>query len=186
MALWLFSFPLCFSLAILLSDLRNSVCIVPIDWGNKESGLEDCLSKYIRIGVFIASCHDGICAHFQLQHFLSTLEAKRPWFFIQGTSVMNGNICPALTWMGQGWKIFRSKEYNLSYFRARLMLSQTGILYHAVKLIWFPPVLECEFGTCTQPGCNWSLKVDKSGKRWSVHVQLCVEPHSVPRTCWRE
>lgn len=50
-----FSLPLCFSLAILLSDLRNSLCIVPFDWGYKESGPSNCLSQYVKTQVFIAS-----------------------------------------------------------------------------------------------------------------------------------
>lgn len=51
---------------------------------------------------------------------------------------------------------FRGKEYNLSYFIAELLLSQTGILHHAVKLIWFPPAQRCELRPWISPqsGCR--------------------------------
>lgn len=92
-----FSLPLCFSFAILLSDLRNSMCFVPIDWGYKESGrllvalLQNrsfhCERIYAVMMEFIPSSRFSLNAGD---------EARRPWFFIQGTSVMNGNICPRL------------------------------------------------------------------------------------------
>lgn len=118
-----FSLPLCFSLAILLRDLWNSMHIVPIDRGYKELGLDYSLSHSSsnrNIHCESIGCPDEIFfAHISTSSTLSqqrrwSKEAKRPWFFIQGTSVMNGKICPCFdlkSGMGQGRKNhFRSKR----------------------------------------------------------------------------
>lgn len=85
-----FSLPLCFSLRILLSDLRNSLCIVSIDWGYKESGLGDRLSQFVKIGVAIASVSavmvEFVCTHFRQssQHWKRRRGGKEAQIFHSG------------------------------------------------------------------------------------------------------
>lgn len=88
-----FSLPLCFSLAILLSDLGNSMSIVPIDWAHKGSGLGDYLSQYIKIGVFIASVYavmmEFVCIHFEQQQSLSA----KMWGGKEALIFYSGDLC---------------------------------------------------------------------------------------------
>lgn len=62
-----FSLPLCFSLAILLSDLRNSMCFVPIDWSYKECALSDFFVTVNQNGSFY--CQDIGCRDWNLHPF---------------------------------------------------------------------------------------------------------------------
>lgn len=166
-----------FSSVILLTDLGNSSCIVPIDGAYKESGSSHSMSQYVRRGVSISGL-DGICLHpfpaATAVHLYS--KGKEALSFHSGDLCNERKkTCPCFdlkSWTGQGRKNdFGSKEYNQSDFMAGLLLSYAGTLHHAVRLIWFPHAQGCEFGPWIGPqaGCSWSLILGRCGQR-SIHT----------------
>lgn len=64
---------------------------------------------------------------------------------------------------------FRTKENDLLYFISGLLLSQTGILHRALKLIWFPRALGQSFG---QFGVWIRLHVHFDVKAWKLTTLL--------------